>query len=489
MVLAAGVESEEARRVRALIQMREAQGVRAAMIARIVLSTCGLLSLPFTAAILSDLIRTGIACMIGIAIGIVGIRVARNPRFTTRFGLIGVAFDVVLLVLMPWSWYEAVGGSDVPAGFLVKTEVVMIASALMAVNTLTLRPFYPLVVAIAGAATHVGLLLYGLADPRTVTTTSPLETHMGPAVHVGFVAWNAFALLMTGGFLASAAAAARRMIWRAAEAELESADLRAQEAQRIASAKLSGLVSLVAGLAHEINTPLGALTSGADSAETVRRRICERVDAAESLEALREDQKLARALEVLAATSGASKEASARIQKLVGALKDFAHLDQGEFEAADLREGLDSAVALVPVELLGKTEIVREYDEISEVRCRVREINQVFMTLVENAFEAMKGQGRLTLRARQDANCVYVEVTDTGPGLSSATQAEIFELRFHRDKKRVGMGLGLPVGRKVVLEHGGDIEVSSAPGEGATFTVRLPQPVAPDAPPARPAGV
>lgn len=456
------------------MQEREAEGVRGAMSARLVLSALGLMSLPFTANLESDFIRTSIACAIGIGIGLLGVSVSGHPRLTTRIGLIGVTFYVAVLVLMPWSWYAAVGGAAVPASFLAKTEVIIVANTLVAMNTLTLRPFYPLTVALAGAASHMGLLLYGLADPRTVVTDSPLDTHMGPGLHVGFVVWNAVALLMTGGFLAAVATAARRMIWRATEAELESAEVRAQEAQRVAAAKLSGLEALVAGLAHEINTPLGALASGADSADTIRRRIEERLGAAESLEAVRSDRKLARALDALGATSGASKQASARIQKLVGALKDFAHLDQGEVEAADLREGLESAVALVPAELLGRTEIVRAYGDVPLVSCRVREINQVLMTLVENALEAMAGQGRLTLRTRQSSDFVHVDVEDTGPGLSSGLQAEIFELRFHRNKKRVGMGLGLPVGRKVILEHGGDLEVTSRPEEGATFSIRLP---------------
>lgn len=473
-MLAPGCRSEEAQHVRALMQTREAQGVRAAMVARLVLCVTGLLSLPFTATIEADLVRTAAACVLGIVIAVTGLRLARDPHRTTKVGLAGVGFDIALLVVMPWSWYAAVGGHDVPAGFVAKTDMAIIASALVAVNTLALRPIYPLVVALAASATQVGLLLYGLADPRTITTTSPLEAHMGPAVHVGFVAWSAFALVLIGGFLAAVARAARQMIWRTAEAELESAALRAQEAQRVAAAKLSGLTGLVAGLAHEINTPLGALVSGADSAGTVRRRIQERIEAAENLEALRDDRKLGRALDALAATSGASKEAGARIQKLVGALEDFARLDQGELEAVDLREGLDSAVALVPAGLLGETKIERVYEDVPDVRCRAREINQVFMTLIENAFEAMGGQGTLTLRVRHEAGHVHVDVEDTGPGLSAAVRAEVFELRFHRDKKRVGMGLGLPVGRKVVLEHGGDLSVRSAPGEGATFTVRLP---------------
>lgn len=477
-VLASGVQSEEALRVQALIQEREAQGVRAAMAARILFSAAGLLSLPFTATIPSDLVRTSVACGIGIGIGVVGYRLARSPTFTTKVGLVGVGFDVAMLMLMPWSWYAAVGGAAVPASFLAKTEIVIIAGALVAINTLTLRPFYPLTVALAGALTQLGLLLYGLADPRTTTTANPLETHMGPAVHVGFVVWNIFALAMTGAFLAAVASAARRMIWRAAEAEIESAHLRAQEAQRIAAAKLSGLSGLVAGLAHEINTPLGALVSGADSAATIQRRIRERIEAAESLAGLRSDRGLDRALQALGSTSSASREAGARIHALVSALKSFAHLDRGEFEEVDLREGLESTMALIPAELLGDAKIIREYGDVPRVRCRVREVNQVFMTLVENALEAMGGQGELTLTVRKDHRDLCVEIQDTGPGISPEVQREIFDLRFHRDKKRVGMGLGLPVGRKVILEHGGDLEVRSRPGRGATFTVRIPGPEA-----------
>ncbi|MEL6189276.1 MAG: HAMP domain-containing sensor histidine kinase, partial [Myxococcota bacterium] len=245
-----------------------------------------------------------------------------------------------------------------------------------------------------------------------------------------------------------------------------------------AAAKLSGLSGLVAGLAHEINTPLGALVSGADSAATIQRRIRERIEAAESLAGLRSDRGLDRALQALGSTSSASREAGARIHALVSALKSFAHLDRGEFEEVDLREGLESTMALIPAELLGDAKIIREYGDVPRVRCRVREVNQVFMTLVENALEAMGGQGELTLTVRKDHRDLCVEIQDTGPGISPEVQREIFDLRFHRDKKRVGMGLGLPVGRKVILEHGGDLEVRSRPGRGATFTVRIPGPEA-----------
>jgi two-component system, NtrC family, sensor kinase len=223
---------------------------------------------------------------------------------------------------------------------------------------------------------------------------------------------------------------------------------------------------LVAGIAHEVNSPLGAMISGASTVSQVKAKLEGEV------KPLLPEPKLERSLAVLGDAAKAIVDGGRRIGDLVTALRSFSHHEHADKTRIDLREGLESALKMVPETTRPKIEIARDYQEV-HAECEPRALNQVFLTLFLNACEAMKGEGRLSIALRSDGAQAIIEIADTGPGIPSDRLASLFELAFSA-KRRVGMGLGLPTARHVMARHGGRIEVESPPGGGARFRLSLP---------------
>ena len=167
-------------------------------------------------------------------------------------------------------------------------------------------------------------------------------------------------------------------------------------------------------------------------------------------------------------------EAAARISMLVDAVKAYSVLDQVPEQEVDLTEGLEATVAVLAARLGAGVEVLRDYDPaLPRVPVRAAEVNQVWAHLVSNAADAMGPSGRLVLRTARDGNRALVEISDTGQGIHPEVRPRIFEPFFTTKGVGRGTGLGLDVARRIVLAHGGDIRVTSRPGD-TRFTVRLP---------------
>ena len=240
-------------------------------------------------------------------------------------------------------------------------------------------------------------------------------------------------------------------------------ELRQTQARLVQSEKMAALGTLVAGVAHEINTPLGAITSNVDVVVRGLGKLAPSVapDRAPAL----------RALDELLRTTA---EACQRISAIVKNLKNFARLDEAEWKHADLREGMDSTLALVEHLHRGRIEIVREYGAVRLVACHPGQLNQVFMNLLVNAIQAIAERGTIRVRIVEDAAHVQIDVADTGSGIAAANLARIFDPGFTTKGVGVGTGLGLAICHQIVTAHDGTISVSSQPGVGSTFSVRIP---------------
>jgi signal transduction histidine kinase len=118
--------------------------------------------------------------------------------------------------------------------------------------------------------------------------------------------------------------------------------------------------------------------------------------------------------------------------------------------------------------------VVKEYQDVPDIYCRPKELNQVFMTIINNAFQAMTGEGTLRLRVASEVGRVAVEISDTGKGIPPDQLVTLFDIGFGTGKGRVGMGLGLPTAKNIVEGHGGTISVESEVGGGAMFRISLP---------------
>ena len=255
---------------------------------------------------------------------------------------------------------------------------------------------------------------------------------------------------------------------------LESAnrELRDAQAALVQSEKMASLGSLVAGVAHEINTPVGSINSNSDV--MVRGMAKLRDILAPDSPNARNNQELRRILDILEGIGKINKTACERIVGIVRSLRSFARLDEAERKKVDLHQGLESTLTLVHHELKNRVEVIRDFGEIPEIDCYPNQLNQVFMNILVKASQAIEGGGTITVTTRHPGENITVAFSDTGTGISPENVHKIFDPGFTTKGVGVGTGLGLAICYKIVEEHRGSIEVESELGRGTTFTVRLP---------------
>jgi signal transduction histidine kinase len=248
---------------------------------------------------------------------------------------------------------------------------------------------------------------------------------------------------------------------------------------------MASIGQLAAGVAHEINNPIGFVNSNmgtlrnyvttlfgviedyqqaAIAAPAVAARIAE-LKAAAEVDFIAEDFQ---------ALMSESCEGLQRVKEIVQSLKDFSHVETTDAAPADLHRGLDSTLNMVNNEIKYKARVVKEYGHLPLVICAAPQLNQVFMNLLMNAAQAMTTMGVITIRTGCDAQWVWIDISDTGSGMAPATLNRIFEPFYTTKDIGSGTGLGLSVSYGIVKRHGGRIEVESVLGQGTRFTVHLP---------------
>ena len=254
---------------------------------------------------------------------------------------------------------------------------------------------------------------------------------------------------------------------RTAELSTTLQQLTETQNQLILQEKMASLGHLVAGLAHEINNPLGVVNSAGD----VSRRCIEKI---ESTAVVQGDPQIEKPFKLLKDNMGAMLTAGERMATLVKSLKTFAHLDEAEFQRVDLHDGLDSTLTLIQSDLQDRIDIVKEYGEIPLVFCSPGQVNQVFMSLLLNAAQAIEGNGTIRIGTFEEDHRVHVQISDTGKGIAPEKLEKIFDFGFSADSSRVKMGSGLSTSYNIIQQHQGDIKAESTVGEGSSFTVVLP---------------
>lgn len=260
------------------------------------------------------------------------------------------------------------------------------------------------------------------------------------------------------------------------------------QSQLLQSEKMAAIGQLAAGVAHEINNPVGFISSNLQTLQDYATRLLkltafyEKVISKtgnDTFLALQRDTQQRLQFDFvrqdLPELLSESIDGIERVSEIVKNLKAFSHVDNAQWQYANLVEGLENTLKIAANQLKYKVEIHRDFaTDLPEVYCQPNQINQVFLNLLVNAAQAMAHKGHLYLRAWQQDQSVCVEVRDTGPGIAPEHMSRLFEPFFTTKPVGSGTGLGLSLSYSIVKKHRGEIEVRSTPGEGASFTIMLP---------------
>lgn len=276
-----------------------------------------------------------------------------------------------------------------------------------------------------------------------------------------------------------------------AQSEREAhAQLKQAQSQLVQQEKLASLGQIVAGVAHEINNPVAFVSNnvtvlGRDIGEL--RDLLALYEEADSLIREAQPDLAVRITEYrdrvdMAYTLGniqglllRSRDGLRRIQQIVGHLRLFAHLDEGEVNETDLNDGIESTAAIIIGHARRKQiKLAMDLSPLPPVTCNAARINQVVMNLLTNAIDACSEGGEVAVRSRVDAQGVMVEVSDTGCGIPPEARDRIFDPFFTTKPVGQGTGLGLSISYGIIKDHGGTIEVESEPDRGSRFIIRLP---------------
>ncbi len=261
-------------------------------------------------------------------------------------------------------------------------------------------------------------------------------------------------------------------------------ELREKEAHLIQSERMAALGKLVRGIAHEINSPVGAIGSMCDTLDSAVAKLQRHLASGGAGAA--PDPALETILRVIRDASRVICAGNDRVAGIVESLRSFTRLDEADLKACDIHEGIDSALTLLGHELRDRIDVVREYGDVGPVVCHPRQLNQVFLNVLRNASQAITDSGRITIRTCRDGDAVSVTIGDTGCGIPQDQLDHIFEPRFVGRADRIGSSLGLSICYDIMRRHGGRIQVESDLGRGSTFTIVIPR--TPRAGPPSPAG-
>lgn len=264
-------------------------------------------------------------------------------------------------------------------------------------------------------------------------------------------------------------------------------ELKNTQSRILQQEKMASIGQLAAGVAHEINNPIGFISSNLNSLgkylnrlTSFIRQVSEILSArkenalSEEIDAARRTLKVDRILDDVKDLIAESQDGAERVRKIVQDLKSFSRVNDPEPKDSDINECLDSTINIVWNEIKYVAELRKEYCALPRISCQPQQLNQVFMNLLVNAAHAITGKGVITVKSWHEEGTVCVSVADTGCGIPAENIGRIFEPFFTTKEVGKGTGLGLSITYDIVKKHRGEITVESEPGMGTTFMIRLP---------------
>lgn len=263
--------------------------------------------------------------------------------------------------------------------------------------------------------------------------------------------------------------------------ELERAnnEIRDTQAKLVHTAKMASLGQLVAGVAHELNNPIGFIYSNMGHLRDYSQKLLNLIEVAEhepqKLEKAKDKADLDYIMKDLPKLITSCEDGARRTRDIVLGLRNFSRLEEAQVKEVDLHEGLENTLRLLTGELKNRIQVKKEFGKIPKVFCYPSQLNQVFMNVLSNAAQAIEDEGEITIKTKKlSGDRVEVIIRDSGKGMSKATLEKIFDPFFTTKGLGSGTGLGLSISYGVIQKHGGEILVDSKPGQGTEFRIVLP---------------
>jgi len=273
-------------------------------------------------------------------------------------------------------------------------------------------------------------------------------------------------------------------------------DLQETQSQLVQSEKMASIGQLAAGVAHEINNPVGFVKSNLGTMNEYREDLIRLLDyyanleatidkeseisgngaihkAIEEIQKVKDEVDLDFILDDYEKVIAESLEGVARVAKIVSDLKDFSHVDKAELEHADINKGIESTINIVWNELKYKANVVKKLGDIPLIKCYPQRLNQVVMNILVNAAQAIEEKGEIRISTEADNGYVEIRISDTGSGMPPDVLSKIFDPFFTTKDVGKGTGLGLNMAYNIIQNHKGTIDVESEVGKGTTFIIRL----------------
>ncbi len=243
------------------------------------------------------------------------------------------------------------------------------------------------------------------------------------------------------------------------------------QAQLVQSEKMASMGRLIAGFAHEINNPIGAVQSTNSTLSSSINKLKDTLTEPDSDSKTTQLQKLLNVMNDLVRVNG---EGAKRVGDMVQKMKSFIQLDEGERQRIDIHEGIDTTIELFSARSDNQFEFTKDYADLPLIACYPAKLNQVYWQLFDNAKKAMNGNGEIQIKTAVHDSYITIEIADTGKGIEEKDLAHIFEPGFTNWSVGVGVGLGLSICYQIIQEHKGNLTVSSELNKGSTFKIELP---------------
>lgn len=284
----------------------------------------------------------------------------------------------------------------------------------------------------------------------------------------------------------SVVSAKRALEQKVEELKRANQEIKNAQSQLVHSAKMISLGQIVAGVAHELNNPIGSIHSNMQSLDSYIVKIRTLVDEYHKMRSKldeserREWERLEKELDIefilndIGDLTKSCIDGARRTRDIVSGLKTFSRMDTGGFRRENLHEGIFSTLKLLEPEFKNRIKVHRELGVLPEIECNLQQLNQVFVNLLSNAAHAIKGKGEVWIRTRQEGETVVIDIEDNGEGIPSDNLSKIFDPFFTTKKVGEGTGLGLSIAYGLIQKHNGNIVVRSTVGKGTLFSVSLP---------------